>query len=183
MKKAILIVLALFAVLPAAAVDAETGPVSLLLAGGREDNGIRIALSPDGRSYLIRSVHNLETGGDLCSHPEERPNELVCRADALAGFEVNVGSGDDTVVVATDIPVPVTLRGGPGNDRLVGGSVSDKVLGGGDDDVLSGRRGDDFILGGPGRDRLLGGPGNDQLRGGPQKDALIGGAGHDEELQ
>jgi Ca2+-binding RTX toxin-like protein len=183
MKKAILIVLTLLAALPAGAAEAETGPLTLLLAGGREDNSIRISLSPDGRDYVIRSIVPLEAGGDLCRHPEERPNELLCTATEIAGFEVNVGGGADSVVLASDIPIPATLRGGPGDDRLIGGGVSDKIVGGPGNDVLSGRRGDDWLLGGPGRDRLVGGPGNDQLRGGPEKDVLIDGAGQDEELQ
>jgi Ca2+-binding RTX toxin-like protein len=177
MKKAILIALTVLAALPAPSAHAEIGPVTLLLAGGAEENVIKIGLSPDGRDYLIRSIDPLEAGGGLCEHPEERPNELACEAPSIAGFEVNVGGGADTIVLATDIPIPATLRGGPGNDRLVGGGIADKLVGGPGDDALSGRRGDDWILGGPGRDRLVGGPGDDQLRGGPEKDALIGGSG------
>ncbi|HEV2790435.1 MAG TPA: hypothetical protein VGV69_03965, partial [Solirubrobacterales bacterium] len=148
MKKAtLLIALTVLAALPASAAHAEIGAVTLLLAGDREDNAIRIALSPDGRDYAIHSIDTLEAGGGLCEHPEERPNELVCEAPAIAGFEVNVGAGDDSVVLATDIPIPVTLRGGAGNDRLVGGGVADKLVGGPGDDTLSGRRGNDWVLG------------------------------------
>ena len=100
MKKAILIVLTLLAALPAPVVDARTGPLTLLLAGGGEDNSIRISLSPDGREYVIRSIVPLEAGGNLCTHPEERLNELVCEATEIAGFEVNVGGGADTVILA-----------------------------------------------------------------------------------
>jgi Ca2+-binding RTX toxin-like protein len=183
MKKAILIVLTLLAALPAPAARAELGPVTLLLAGGSEDNVIRIALNPDGRDYALRSAHSLEAGGGICRHPEERPNELLCQAGVIAGFEVNVGGGDDTVALAPDVWIPATLRGGPGGDRLLGGSVSDKLVGGPGDDSLFGRRGDDWVLGGPGRDRLVGGAGNDQLRGGPENDALIGGPGENTLIQ
>jgi hypothetical protein len=183
MKKLILIALTLLAVVPAAPAPAESGPLTLLLSGGREDNQIRIALSVDGRDYVITSVAMLEAGGGICSHPEERMTELVCKAPAIAGFEVNAGGGRDSVILASDVPIPATLRGGPGHDRLVGGGVSDKIVGGPGDDVLEGRRGDDLILGGPGSDRLLGGPGNDQMRGGPDPDALVGGPGHNSLLQ
>lgn len=183
MKKAILTVLTALAALSATAAHAENGPVTLLLAGGPEDNVIQISLSADGRDYVIRSRVVLEAGGDLCSHPEERPTELLCEAPAIAGFEVNVDGGNDKVVLTSDIPVPATLRGGPGNDKLVGGGASDKLVGGSGNDSLSGRRGDDWLLGGPGADHLLGGPGNDQLKGGPGVDVLNGGAGHNRELQ
>jgi len=183
MKKSILIVLTLFAVLAAPLAYAEGGPLTLLLSGTRADDVFRIGLSPDGREYRITSEAMLEAGGDVCWHPEERLNELACEAPAIAGFEVNVLGGDDTVVLESDIPIPATLRGGPGRDRLTGGNVADKIIGGPGDDVLSGRRGDDLLLGGPGDDHLVGGQGNDQLRGGPGTDLLIGGPGQNSLLQ
>lgn len=180
MKKAILIVLAVLAVFPAAFARADMGAVTLLITGATENSRLHISLTPDGREYVILSVAPLEVGGNICSHPEEAPNELLCKATAIAGFEVNVGGGSDLVVFTSDIPVPVTIRGGPGNDRLTGGGASDKIVGGPGNDLLIGRRGDDWILGGPGVDRLVGGPGDDQLRGGPDKDDIVGGPGHNE---
>jgi len=177
MKKAILIAMLLLAAVPVTLADAETGPVNLLISGGPENSGLNISLSPDGREYVILSTVPLEVGGDLCSHPEERPAELDCKAAAIAGFEVNAGGGSDFVFFTSDIPVPVTIRGGPGGDKLDGGGASDKIIGGPDDDTLTGRRGADWILGGPGRDRLVGGAGDDMLRGGPERDKLIGGPG------
>jgi len=182
MKKAILISCALLAVLGSAAfARAEAGPVTLLISGGPGNSGLDISLTPDGRSYLIVSTDPLEVGGDICEHPsEEVPNELLCRATAIAGFEINAGGGSDFVFFGSDIPAPITARGGAGRDRLTGGGASDKLIGGPDADYLEGRRGDDWLLGGPGADKLLGGPGNDMLRGGPEKDKLVGGPGRDE---
>lgn len=183
MKKLLLISLTVLAAYAPPTAHAMSGPLNLLLAGGPEDDTIRISLSSDGRDYVISSSATLEAGGGLCSHPEERPNELVCDAPEIAGFEVNASGGDDAVVLAPDIPIPATLRGGGGGDRLVGGGVSDKIVGGPGADLLSGRRGDDWLFGGHGPDRLLGGPGNDQLRGGPQEDVLLGGSGQNQVLQ
>ncbi len=182
MKKAILTMLTALAVLSAAPAQAE-GPLTLLLTGGNEDNFIRISLSPDGRDYVIQSRVVLEAGGDLCRHPEERQTELLCEAPAISGFEVNAGGGNDKVILSGDIPIPATLRGGPGNDTLAGGGVSDKILGGTGNDILGGRRGDDWLFGGPGDDHLIGGPGNDQLRGGPGTDMLVGGPGENHLVQ
>lgn len=183
MKKSILIVLVVLAALQAAAAfaRAEAGPVTLLISGGPGNSGLQVSLAPDGREYLIVSTEPLEVGGNVCDHPaEDALNELLCKATAIAGFEVNAGGGADTVYFSSDVPVPVTVRGGPGADRLIGGNAADKLIGGPDNDFLEGRRGDDWLLGGPGADRLLGGPGNDQLRGGPDKDKIAGGPGKNE---
>jgi Ca2+-binding RTX toxin-like protein len=183
MKKSILIALTLFAALLAPSAHAEGEPLTLLLAGTAGDNVFRIGLSPDGREYRISSDAMLEAGGDVCRHPEERMTELACDAPAIAGFEVNVLGGNDMVVLGSDIPIPATLRGGPGRDRLTGGSVADKIIGGPGNDTLSGRRGDDLLIGGPGDDHLIGGPGDDRLQGGPGADLLIGGPGQNTLLQ
>jgi Ca2+-binding RTX toxin-like protein len=183
MKKAILIVLTLFAALPALPAEAEPGPLTLLLTGSNANDSFRVSLSPDGRQYQIFSAAPLEAGGDICSHPEERPNELSCEAPAISGFEVNAGGGSDFVDFSSDIPVPVTVRGGAGSDHVLGGASSDKLLGGPDHDVLIGRRGDDWLAGGPGDDGLVGGQGNDQLRGGPGEDKLVGGPGNNTLIQ
>jgi len=183
MKKLTLIVLMFCAALLAPPASAEPGPLTLLLSGNGADNVFRIGLSPDGREYLISSEAMLEAGGDICRHPDERMTELACDAPAIAGFEINVAGGDDLVVLGSDIPIPATLRGGPGRDHLTGGSVADKIIGGPDADVLTGRRGDDLLRGGPGEDRLVGGQGNDQLIGGPGTDLLVGGPGRNGLLQ
>lgn len=183
MKKAILISLAALAALAPAAAHAQPKTYNVLLAGGPEANMIKIWLSPDGRQYVIDSVVELEVGGSVCTQPEGEPRRLVCAAPAISGFEVNAGAGDDRVVVARNVSVPATMRGGSGDDMLIGGAGPDKLLGGAGDDRLVGRRGADALFGGPGNDVLLGGPGSDLLRGGPGRDALIGGRGQDDVRQ
>ncbi|HET7416543.1 MAG TPA: hypothetical protein VFJ61_02800 [Solirubrobacterales bacterium] len=177
MKKLILIFLVLLAAVPAFPAHAEPGPLTLLINGNGDNNAIYVSLSPDGRQYVIVSTLPLEVGGGICSHPEKVPNELTCDAPAIAGFEVNGMAGNDYLTFSSDIPVPVTARGGLGFDRLVGGNASDKLVGGPDNDRLVGRQGDDWLEGGPGKDKLLGGQGDDQLFGGPGDDKLIGGPG------
>lgn len=177
MKRAIpIMVVALLASLATVAHAGERS-LTVLLAGGVEANQIEIELSPDGRSYVIDSVVSLEVGGDVCWHPTGVDNELVCEAAAIAGFEVNAGGGDDSVTVAANVPIPVTLRGGPGDDKLTGGAAADKLTGGPGADLLVGHGEADSLYGGPGDDRLLGGPGDDLLRGGTGEDTLLGGPG------
>ncbi len=183
MKKLLLISLVLLALLAPGSAPAAEKTYTVLLAGGDEANSIKIWLSPDGREYTIDSLVPLEVGGSVCMHPEGDPNELVCAAPSIGGFEVNSGAGDDRVSVAKDITVPVTMRGGAGDDVLIGGAGPDKLIGGQGNDHLIGWRGDDVLYGGPGDDVLIGGPGNDMLGGGTGTDTLVGGTGANEVRQ
>lgn len=183
MKKLLLISFASMALLAPAFAHAAPQTYTVLLAGGEEANMIRIWLTPDGREYVIDSVVQLEVGGEVCTHPEEKSNELVCDAPAIAGFEVNAGGGDDKLTVAKDVGVPVTMRGGAGDDLLLGGGGRDKLIGGPGDDRLSGWRGADLLYGGPGEDVLVGGPGDDVLRGGSGMDSMAAGPGKNDVRQ
>jgi Ca2+-binding RTX toxin-like protein len=179
MKKAILITLAVLAASgwTGAAATGDELTYNVLLAGGPESNNIHIWLTPDGRTYVIESIVPLEVGGTVCENPPGTPNELDCQAARVSGFEVNADAGDDQVRVAPSVSIPVTLRGGAGNDTLVGGSGADRLYGGPGNDKLVGGDGDDVLVGGPGADQLFGGPGNDVLKGGPGADTISGGPG------
>lgn len=179
MKKLLLISFALLGLLALPAAQAETKTYTVLLAGGAEANRIDIWLSSDGREYVIDSVVQLDVGGSVCAHPENNPNELLCDAPSIAGFEVNADGGDDRISVAKSITVPVTIRGGAGEDVLIGGGGGDKLVGGEGDDRLVGWQASDQLYGGPGADLLTGGPGGDLLRGGPGVDTIVGGPGVD----
>ena len=159
------------------------GTYNVVLAGGVEANTISIQLSADGRSYLIDSIVPLEVGGSVCANPPGVSNELVCQASAVGSFEVNSGAGDDTVAVSRTVPIPITLRGGPGNDMLSGGGGPDKLIGGDGDDRLVGRGGNDALYGGEGNDTLIGCSGDDILRGDGGADVLLGGSGVNDERQ
>jgi hypothetical protein len=183
MKKAILIALTLVVALAAPLAHAEEPSVNLLITGGPEQNVLDVKLSPDGREYVIDSTAPLEVGGAVCTHPEAAENRLLCPATMIAGFEVNAGGGDDSAIVSPKILVPVTLRGGPDDDRLYGGGASDKLVGGPGDDALIGRGGNDALYGGSGNDRLYGGSGDDVLHGGPGEDEVVGGSGNNAIVQ
>jgi hypothetical protein len=177
MKRAILTMLAILAAQTATVARAEATSYTVVLAGGAELSMIHIWITPDGHSYVIDSAAPLEVGGTVCEHSVGNPTELVCQAPLVAGFEVNAGSGDDSVIVSNAVTIPVTMRGGAGGDTLVGGGGPDKLIGGEGNDRLVGRGGNDLIFGGPGNDLIFGGPGEDMLRGGPGTDVLSGGSG------
>jgi len=177
MKRAILTMLAILAAQTATVAQAETTSYTVVLAGGAAQNMIHIWLTPDGYSYVIDSAVPLEVGGTVCENAPGNPNELVCKAPMVAGFEVNAGPGDDSVAIGSTVAIPVTMRGGPGDDTLSGGGGADKLIGGAGNDRLSGHAGNDLIFGGAGDDTITGGSGNDMLRGGSGKDTIRGGSG------
>lgn len=180
MKKLLIIAILVLAACFAATASAGERSVTVLLTSSAGDDAFDVKLSQDGRSYLIDSVYPLEAGGGICVHEEGSPHALVCEAKAISGFEVNAGPGDDSVVISPKIAVPVTLRGGPGDDRLRGGAAADKLIGGAGHDVLLGHGGNDWLYGGPGEDWLYGGAGDDRLNGGDGPDYLLGGSGQNE---
>ena len=177
MKKAILLMLLGLAAAAAPLAHAGTTSYTVVLAGGVEQSRIHIWLTPDGRSYVIDSVVPLEVGGAVCENAVENPNELTCKAPLVAGFDVNAGPGDDSVTVSRGVTIPVTMRGGPGDDTFIGGSGPDKLSGHSGDDHLYGRAGDDLILAGDGNDTIYGGGGDDILHGGLGNDTIGGGPG------
>lgn len=157
--------------------------INVVLAGDNLANTISIGVSPDGRQYTIESATPLEVGGEICWHPEGDEDKLLCEAALIAGFEINGNGGDDTITLAATVPVPATLRGGPGDDHLSGGAGNDKLVGGPGDDTLTGRGGNDSLFGGSGDDTLIGGSGDDRLLGGAGLDTLLGGSGVNEMVQ
>jgi hypothetical protein len=180
MKKILLISFAILALQAPVLGHAEAKSFNLLLAGGMEPNTISIWLTEDGTTYVIDSIVPLEVGGSICTNPEGKTNELLCQAPLVNGFEVNSDGGDDQVLIAPNITLPVTVRGGAGNDLLRGGAGPDKLFGGSGNDRLIGWRGDDILNGGLDDDVVTGGPDNDILMRGLGNDELWGGPGDDE---
>jgi Ca2+-binding RTX toxin-like protein len=178
MKKAILIALAIVAVQLPSAAPAQPS-YNVLLAGGAASNMIHIWLTADGRSYVIDSVVPLEVGGSICVNPQENPNELICPARPIAGFEVNADGGDDRISVTNEVSIPVTMRGGSGDDVLVGGRGADKLIGGSGNDLLAGGGGADLLAGGSGDDFQAPGPGDDVVITGQGADVVKRSAGAD----
>jgi len=159
-------------------------PYNLLLAGGSGPTNINILLSPDGRTYVIGADGPLEVAIPACVNPPSNHDELICQAPAIGSFEVNGGNGGDTEIVGRTVMVPVTLRGGSGNDLLEGGGGADTLIGGPGEDTLIAHGSNDRLYGGPGNDRLYAGPGdNERLYGGPGNNRLYAGAGSGDRLQ
>ena len=122
-------------------------------------------------------------------------DDVESRFDLAQVDELSVAAagGDDRVVNRTHIPM--TVKGGSGDDQLFGGSGDDIINGQSGDDYLSGGDGQDLLEGGQDTDRLLGGNGDDTLVAvssasfrfssgtgstGSDDDIMFGGAGDDQ---
>ena len=75
-----------------------------------------------GRTYVIDSTSPLEVGGAVCTHPEAVENRTALRGDLDRAASKSMPAAATTrSIISPKIPIPVTLRGGPGDDRLYGG--------------------------------------------------------------
>jgi Ca2+-binding RTX toxin-like protein len=90
-------------------------------------------------------------------------NEVRCSSAGVLQSHLDSGPGNDVINVST--PIPTTLVGDTGNDKLTGGNGGDNLDGGDGNDTLTGRGGKDTLNGGPLNDTLNGGPGADILDG------------------
>jgi Ca2+-binding RTX toxin-like protein len=101
-------------------------------------------------------------------------------------IKVDLGLGNDEVSFDDtpyfghlSVDVPVTVRGGAGNDTLSGSSRSDLLDGGDGDDGLYPQGGNNTVLGGAGNDRIDPGEDDNLLHGGSGDDFIIARAGND----
>lgn len=102
-------------------------------------------------------------------------------------------AGADKILVS-NVSVPISLRGGAGNDvlrviapvsntanrELRGDAGDDTLIGSDAADTLHGGLGNDVLMGMGGNDTLIGDDGNDELSGGTGVDTVDGGGGADE---
>jgi uncharacterized protein GlcG (DUF336 family) len=85
----------------------------------------------------------------------DRTAELGRFASAsVTSININAGDGNDTVIIDCPVTQPVTIDGGPGDDRLVAG---------GGPAVLNGGAGNDSLFGGLDSTTFNGGAGSNQL--------------------
>ncbi|QDV83945.1 calcium-binding protein [Planctomycetes bacterium TBK1r] len=100
--------------------------------------------------------------------------------EGVQSLELDAGSGNDELLAAPGMTLPLNFNGGDGNDIIVGGKAGDTLLGGNGNDEIRGGGGNDAINGGNGNDQLMGGTGNDAIRGGNGNDNIMGEEGNDE---
>jgi Ca2+-binding RTX toxin-like protein len=84
----------------------------------------------------------------------------------LEHTDFQLGSGDDKIIVDSNVDADITAHGGSGDDTMIGGKGDDHFDGGSGDDKIYGRDGKDTLTGGSGDDYVDGGSGKDKLDGG-----------------
>lgn len=114
-------------------------------------NTIEVSLSSDLKRVQVN------TDGAVRSYKARRVNAI----------SISGGDAGNSVTVAANVKLRVTIRGGVGNDILRGGSGIDTIVGGG---------GGDWIDGGGAADRIDGGLGADTYVN-DQSDAIVTGDG------
>ncbi|MGH2947419.1 MAG: calcium-binding protein, partial [Solirubrobacteraceae bacterium] len=88
--------------------------------------------------------------------------QVFCSRRRVDKLNIDLGEREDSATI--DVPLPVTLLGGPGSDVLATGAGADRVRGGDGNDRLDAGPGDDVLDGGLGYDVLEGGEGDDLIR-------------------
>lgn len=87
--------------------------------------------------------------------------QVFCSRRRIERVHIDLGEREDSADIA--LPLPLTLLGGPGSDRVKGGTGADRLQGDDGNDDVAGRGGNDVIEGGLGFDRLAGDAGDDRL--------------------
>ncbi len=102
-----------------------------------------------------------------------------------AGSTVRGGTGNDKITAPTDDQTPIRntgniIYGDDGNDTLTGpGNTSVTIYGGGGTDIITGSSMNDILDGGDGADTITGGSGDDTITGGAGNDKIYGNDGND----
>ena len=149
-----LALLALGAVLVALPATALAGTASVsrgalkLTASPGQANKVTIDVNGDGASVKDEGPGATLTPGPGCT--ASAPAQLSCSTPT--SINADLGDGNDSLVAYAW--VPMSVKGGPGDDAIYGSGGKDNMDGG---------DGNDLIGGGFGGDNLKGGPGNDTV--------------------
>ena len=88
--------------------------------------------------------------------------QVFCPREPIAAARIDLGEREDRATI--ELPIPVTVLGGPGSDALRAGTPADRVEGGDGNDDLAAGGGNDVVDGGLGYDIVRGDAGDDELR-------------------
>jgi len=129
-----------------------------------------------GQDTLINSGTIIAGDGAAVDMGDGNDTVVLEEGSSIYG-EILLGQGNDTLS-ADGVESDLTVDAGGGNDVVTAGAGDDFIKGDDGDDDLNGGRGDDVLQGGAGADRLVGGSGDDILFGDAGDDFLIGGSGN-----
>lgn len=132
------------------------------------DEHVRLRAGSQPHTVIVELLY--PDGSVAATHELEQVERIV----------VDGGEGNDTISIASDLTLPVEIRGGAGNDTLEAGGGPATLLGGAGDDTLKATTHGALLDGGVGHDTLRGGGLGDTLQGGSGADTLFGAGGADQ---
>jgi RTX calcium-binding nonapeptide repeat (4 copies) len=88
--------------------------------------------------------------------------QVFCSRERLASARIDLGEREDRATI--ELPLPVTVLGGPGSDVLRTGAHADRMEGSDGNDDLATGGGNDVVDGGLGYDVVRSDAGDDQVR-------------------
>jgi Ca2+-binding RTX toxin-like protein len=127
--------------------DGEAGVDESLITGRNTTDDMTVVNTPGGRVLFSRAA----------------PGPFTVDMGTVERLSLTPFAGDDKLVTAPDVTLPISVAAGPGLDNITTGAGVDLIEGGEDVDALNGGAGGDRILGNPGNDLMNGNAGNDTL--------------------
>lgn len=185
----------------AAAAAPSAASASVVSYEGPTDNEVLVLRGAPGEADRVGvqlgpipdSVGFYDPDEQITVVPEQcARNGYSVQCHAPNGARLELGDGDDSAYVSSDVTVDLVMYGGPGADELSANDEPNQLFGDAGDDTLEGSGGADVLDGGDGNDTLDGYSGADRLAGGagddllhpdgyerPSADVVDGGAGID----
>jgi Ca2+-binding RTX toxin-like protein len=150
-------------------------------------SGSHLKVSRSGSNIVVDGI--MAKAQPRGCHFTRGHHEAVCSIGDADAIEIQTGPSGDFVEVLDDMPFPLTVRLGSGEDKFIGnaerdicypeGSKRNRCIGNGGNDVcITGSRNSDCV-GGPGEDYCRHGTGSDGCWGGPGDDVCVMGPGQD----
>jgi Ca2+-binding RTX toxin-like protein len=158
----------------AASISYDPGGKLVVTAASGETNDVIFYMSGFGDGRLTIN-DDVAPSGPASSCEVTDYGATYCDWNPSAGVRVDLGDGNDSATVSSDVPThaPFAISGGAGNDSMDVPYAGDLAI------VLDGGPGDDKLGGGAAADALSGGDGRDEITARGGADALDGGAGDD----
>jgi RTX calcium-binding nonapeptide repeat (4 copies)/Thrombospondin type 3 repeat len=138
--------------------------VSYLSADATSLNTLQARVSGNRIEFRDASVDGGMDPGNCTPGELDSSGYIIQTFCSLAGVQrvrIDLGEREDSATVT--LPVPATVLGGPGADRVSAGSSADELSGGEGNDALDGGAGNDVLAGDQGADTIAGGAGNDRI--------------------